>query len=397
MITKSDLKQLSPVLWQIPREFRRDMRVPAEVFANSKILEQVFRDKSLEQLVNVSTLPGIVRAALLMPDAHEGYGFPIGGVAAMDMDEGVISPGGIGYDINCGVRLLVTKMVAEEIQDTLPDLARGLYRMVPSGVGASGRIRLDDQELDEVLKGGGDWATAHGYGTETDAGHIESHGQLPKAAPAAVSAHAKNRGRDQLGTMGAGNHFVEIGKVERIFDPEIARDFGLFSNQVTILIHCGSRGLGHNIAKIEEHVIGGIVKKLVVHRKGATRSFGPNHPELLPIHQKTGQPVLIPGSMGTASYVLAGTETAMKMSFGSSCHGAGRRMSRHQALREVSGKALKEELGAAGIFVETGSVRGLAEEAPFAYKDIHDVVGVVAEADLARKVAQLKPMAVIKG
>ncbi|OGE75791.1 MAG: RNA-splicing ligase RtcB [Candidatus Doudnabacteria bacterium RIFCSPHIGHO2_01_52_17] len=481
MITKSDLKQLSPVLWQIPREFRRDMRVPAEVFANSKILEQVFRDKSLEQLVNVSTLPGIVRAALLMPDAHEGYGFPIGGVAAMDMDEGVISPGGIGYDINCGVRLLVTKMVAEEIQDTLPDLARGLYRMVPSGVGASGRIRLDDQELDEVLKGGVDWATAHGYGTATDAGHIESHGQLPNADPAAVSAHAKNRGRDQLGTMGAGNHFVEIGKVERIFDPEIARDFGLFSNQVTILIHCGSRGLGHqiatdyirvmlgklqdygidlpdrelacapfqspegqryfaamtaaanfawanrqiitdevrqvwrevlgesggeisilydvahNIAKIEEHVVGGIVKKLVVHRKGATRSFGPNHPELLPIHQKTGQPVLIPGSMGTASYVLAGTETAMKMSFGSSCHGAGRRMSRHQALREVSGKALREELGAAGIFVETGSVRGLAEEAPFAYKDIHDVVGVVAEADLARKVAQLKPLAVIKG
>lgn len=463
MISKKDLIKIHNYLWEIPKSFRTDMRVPARFYASEKMLEEIFRDRSLEQLVNVATLPGIQGHALAMPDMHEGYGFPIGGVAAMDYGTGIISPGGIGYDINCGVRLLASDKNFDGIKEKIEKIAGMLYKEIPSGVGRGGKLKLSDKELDEVLEQGAQWAVKKGFGNKKDLENIESSGRLETANAQNVSEHAKSRGGDQVGTMGAGNHFVEVDRVEEILDEEHAKKFGLFKNQVVILIHTGSRGLGHqvatdyikimvrtldkykikipdlelacapfnseegqkyfsamsaaanfawanrqvitwhvrnvwkeifgaeaklnliydvahNIAKIEEYN----GKKLIIHRKGATRAF----PE---------QSVIIPGSMGTASYVLAGTEKAMEESFGSVCHGAGRRMSRHQALREVQGRQLKEELVAKGIAVETGSIKGLAEEAPLAYKDIDDVVNVVADAGLAKKVARLKPIAVIKG
>lgn len=485
-LRKSDLKKLTDYLWEIPKSFRSDMRVPARIYASERMLEEILHDRSLEQAVNVTTLPGIQEAALVMPDAHEGYGFPIGAVAAMLLPDGVISPGGIGYDINCGVRLLKSQKIFEELREFLPRLARALYEAVPSGVGRGGKLKLNNQELDEVLQKGVKWTLERSFAEAEDLEHTESRGTLENADPAAVSAHAKNRGRDQLGTMGAGNHFVEVGRVEKIFDEEQAKTFGLFLGQITIMVHCGSRGLGHqvatdyiqlmlrnlekyniklpdrelacapfsspegknyiaamaasanfawanrqlitsqirkawsrvlgdsggrlellydvahNIAKIEEYTLTNTDLSqtntdspsqsvssprkfvLIVHRKGATRAF-------------PSEPVLIPGSMGTASYVLVGTEEALRQSFGSSCHGAGRRMSRHEALRRVHGGKLKDELQDEGIFVETGSVRGLAEEAPRAYKDIDEVVEVVSQAGIAKKVARLKPVAVIKG
>ncbi len=444
------------------------MRVLVRIYATERMIEEILRDRSLEQAVNVATLPGIEGAALVMPDAHEGYGFPIGGVAAMLLPDGVISPGGIGYDINCGVRLMKSQNTFDELRGHFPRLAKALYDAVPSGVGRGGKLKLSNQELDEVLREGATWTLKHGYAEEHDQRAIESAGRLENADPSLVSGHAKNRGRDQLGTMGAGNHFVEVGRVEQIFDAPAAAAFGLFKDQITIMVHCGSRGLGHqvatdyiqlmlrnlekykiklpdrelacapfsspegrdyfaamaaaanfawanrqmimaeirkawgkvlgdgggklellydvahNIAKIEKYEIGGIEKDLVIHRKGATRAF-------------PSEPVLIPGSMGTASYVLVGTQEALKQSFGSTCHGAGRRMSRHEALRRVHGSKLREELQGEGISIESGSIRGLAEEAPEAYKDIDEVVGVVAEAGIARKVARLRPVAVVKG
>lgn len=496
-IEKKHLNKITDYIWEIPKSFRSDMRVPARVYVTEQMLDDLLGEKSLEQLVNVTALPGILKAALVMPDVHEGYGFPIGGVAAMEYPDGVISPGGIGYDINCGVRLLRSEVTFDQIKDDLPKLAKAIYKTVPSGIGKGGSLKLSDTELDEVLATGLKWAVKKGYASEKDAVHVESYGSLPNADPAAVSGHAKNRGRGQLGTLGAGNHFVEVERVEKIFDREVASAFGLFEGQVTILIHCGSRGLGHqvatdyirlmlnklsdykislpdrelscapfssaegtnyfnamaaaanfawtnrqlitqevrqawevlgkstelsilydvahNIAKIETHTltntdltrtsadsqslsVSGQKKSVViVHRKGATRAFPSGHPELMGQFQKVGQPVIIPGSMGTGSYVLVGTESAMSESFGSSCHGAGRRMSRHAALRTVQGKKLKEELKQAGIFVEAGSVKGLAEEAPVAYKSVDEVVEVVASAGLARKVARLRPLAVVKG
>lgn len=461
---KSDLKRVSDYIWEIPKEFRSDMLVPARVFANEKLVDDLFKDRSLEQLVNVATLPGIQKWALSMPDIHEGYGFPIGGVAAFDVKEGIISPGGIGYDINCGVRLIKTPVAYEEIKDKIGELATNLYNEVPSGVGKGGRLKLDNKELDEVLLKGVDKMIELGYATEDDKKHCESDGRLTDADPSLVSKTAKDRGRDQLGTIGAGNHFVEVQQVDEIFDKKTASELGLSKNQITIMIHCGSRGLGHqnatdyirimmsampkygikipdpelacapfnstegqnywksmtacanfawanrqlitwevreawkktfsqngeelkliydvahNLAKLEEYD----GKKVVVHRKGATRSF-------------PDQPVLIPGSMGTASYVLVGAPGAMELSFGSSCHGAGRVMSRTKAKKSVRGSALKQELENEGIAVRSGSMAGLAEEAPVAYKDVEEVVDVVHGAGLARKVARLKPVAVIKG
>ncbi len=476
VITRQNLIKISDYLWEIPKTYRNDMRVPARIYATDKMLGDIVRDRSLEQLVNVTTLPQVQKYALVMPDAHEGYGFPIGGVAVTSYPDGVISPGGIGYDINCGVRLLKSNLDYEDAKEHLENLANELYRAIPSGVGRGGKLKLNTRELDEVLSQGVKWAVREGLGEPDDLNHIESQGSLSNADPAAVSEHAKNRGRDQLGTLGAGNHFLEIDRVEQVFDEEHARAFGLLPNQVVILIHTGSRGLGHqvatdyirtmnkampryeitvpdrelvcvplsspegtdyfnamsaaanfawtnrqlithgvrkvwksilgdlggelsilcdvahNIAKIETHFIPqpetrnlkSEEVKLIVHRKGATRAF-------------PGQPVIIPGSMGTASYVLVGTQKAMEDSFGSTCHGAGRAMSRHAAKRQVYGEQLKRELEKEGIFIRAGSIQGLAEEAPMAYKDINEVVDVVHNSGIAKKVAKLMPLVVIKG
>lgn len=481
MLSKKDLIKVNDCLWEIPKSFRHDMRVPARVYATEKMLEDIFNDRSLDQLVNVATLPGIQKYAIAMPDIHEGYGFPIGGVAAMDLEEGVISPGGIGYDINCGVRMLKSQMYFKDIEPHLEKLSRQMYQEIPSGVGRGGIFKLNDQEFDAVLKNGARWAIGRGYGEENDAHFLESFGCLENADPEKVSSHAKNRGRDQLGTMGAGNHFVEIDRVEEIYDEKIAEIFGLFRDQIVVLIHTGSRGLGHqvatdhirimmnvmakykisipdrelacapfsspegrayfdamaaaanfawanrqmisheirkvwddvlggaggklyalydvahNIAKIEEYFIDGKHKKVVMHRKGATRAFGPGHKDLIDEYRESGQPVLIPGSMGSESFVLAGTEESVKEAFGSSCHGAGRMMSRHEAKRRIRGTELRQDLEAEGIHVQAGSIAGLAEEAPLAYKDVREVVDVVNGAGIAQKIARLKPVAVIKG
>jgi tRNA-splicing ligase RtcB len=430
------------------------------------MLEQILADRSLEQLVNVATLPGIEGYAIAMPDIHEGYGFPIGGVAAFDPDQGIISPGGIGYDINCGVRLLATRSSFENIPEKISNLAREIYRQVPSGVGHGNRITFSTEQLDKVLRKGALCMVEFGYGEPEDLGHIESGGRLDAADPSKVSLLAKQRGHDQLGTMGAGNHFVEIDRVDSVFDHEAAGRMGLFEGQVLIQLHTGSRGLGHqiatdflrimnhampsygitvpdrelacvpfrspegqnyfsamsaganfawanrqlitweirqawsavmgndplrvvydvahNIAKIETHEIGGHRRQLLVHRKGATRAF-------------PGQPVIIPGSMGTASFVLEGAPASMHESFGSSCHGAGRRMSRTKAKHMVQGSQLRMELEAMGVSVQAGSMSGLAEEAPAAYKDIEDVVSTVVMAGIARKVARLVPVGIMKG
>ncbi len=467
-MNKTDFKKINDYIWEIPKNYRSDMRVAARVFASERMLDDLFKDRSLEQLINVATLPGIQKWALAMPDIHEGYGFPIGGVAAMDLKDGVISPGGIGYDINCGVRILRTDKDFKEIKDVIPKLATQLYQEVPSGVGRGGPLKLADQKLNEVLLSGVDKMLESGYGTEDDKKHCESEGCLNDADPELVSKTAKDRGRDQLGTIGAGNHFIEVQRVDEIFDLKAAERLGLFENQVVIMIHCGSRGLGHqvatdyirvmmsvmpnyriklpdpelacvpfdskegqdywkamsaaanfawanrqlitwevrqawakalqassdktheelkliydvahNLAKQEEY----FGKKVIVHRKGATRSF-------------PGQPVIIPGSMGTASFVLVGQPGSMELSFGSTCHGAGRMMSRTKAKKMVRGSQLKQDLEKQGITIRSGSMAGLAEEAPIAYKDVDAVVDVVHGAGLAKKVAKLKPVAVIKG
>ncbi len=468
MFDKSHLDRISPTLWEIPKAFRDDMRAPARVYASESMLEEIAKDRSLEQLVNVATLPGIEKWALAMPDVHEGYGFPVGGVAAFDHERGIISPGGIGYDINCGVRLLAADMDIEEARPFLHDLGRTIFAQVPSGVGRSGKLVLQAHDFDAVLRGGAARMAALGYADSDDLARIESGGTLRDANPALVSDHAKARGHDQLGTMGAGNHFVEVGYVETVFNKDYAKRLALSENQITVLIHTGSRGLGHqvatdyirlmnrampkyglvvpdrelacapflssegqqyfaamqaaanfawanrqmiafevreafarvfgkdaptlktiydvahNIAKVEEYRIDGASRKMVVHRKGATRAF-PN------------QPVIIPGSMGTASYVLMGQEAALSESFGSSCHGAGRRMSRTAARKKMGSKTLREELGRQGIVINAGSNKGLTEEAPFAYKNVDDVVNVIHDAGIAAKVARLRPLAVVKG
>jgi tRNA-splicing ligase RtcB len=458
--------RIDDTLWEIPADARADMRVPARVFADAELLEAILTDRSLEQLQNVATLPGIVEAAIAMPDIHQGYGFPVGGLAATAPPDGVVSPGGVGYDINCGVRLLAAPFSAAELGDRRAPLVHEISRRVPTGAGKDGPLTLRGRDLDAVLERGPRWLVEHrGVGTAEDVAATESEGRLDGADPAQVSPRARERGGGQLGTVGSGNHFIEVQRIEAVLDEDAAAAFGLRPDQVTILIHSGSRGLGHqvctdyvrrmdaalsrhgitlpdrqlscapldsaegraylaamaaaanfawanrhaiahgvrraiadimgkeaaagtrqvydvahNVAKLEEH--GG--RRVCVHRKGATRAF-------------PGQAVFIPGSMGTASYVLAGRKGSMERSFGTVCHGAGRRLSRTAAKKQVEGATLRRELEAQGIAVRAASSRGLAEEAPLAYKDVDAVVRVVERAGLAGRVARLRPIGVVKG
>jgi tRNA-splicing ligase RtcB len=470
----SEARRIDETLWEIPAEARPEMRVPARVFADAELFEAIARDGSLEQLQNVATLPGIVDAALAMPDAHQGYGFPVGGVAATELPDGVVSPGGVGYDINCGVRLLALPCSEAELGRRREPLVHELSRAIPAGAGKTrGRTR-DRTALDEVLRNGPQALGA----AEDDLERTESGGCLPGSDPAAVSERARERGAGQLGTMGSGNHFVELERVTRIFDATTARGYGLAEDQVTVLIHSGSRGLGHqvcsdyvkqmdavmrrhgielpdrqlacapasspegraylaamaaaanfawanrqaiadqvrsavaavlgreaaertrqvydvahNVAKVERY--GG--RELLVHRKGATRAFPAGSEEIPEAYRQLGQPVFIPGSMGTSSFVLAGEPGALERSFGSTCHGAGRTLSRTGARKQIQGADLRRRLEAQGIVVRSASNKGLAEEAPFAYKQVERVVEVVERAGLARRVAQVTPLGVVKG
>ncbi|MCP4143131.1 MAG: RtcB family protein [Chloroflexi bacterium] len=483
MITFNDLTQISETEWEIPQSFRSDMRGPVRIFATRELLDHVLSDKSLEQAVNATTLPGLVGAVTVMPDMHQGYGFPIGGVAATEFPQGVVSPGAIGYDINCGVRLLGSQIEAESAKPHLDMLATRLNQYCPSGVGKDGIVKVSIPELERLLKDGTKWALKNGYATKADLARTEEGGAFKGADPRKVSKRAKNRGRTQLGSLGAGNHFIEVDIVQEIYDEDAASIMGLQKGNLAVQIHTGSRGLGHqvctdyvrefqgavrryniqlpdrelvcapmdspegtaylgamrsaanfafvnrqllahatrrafeetfagksknwhlhqvydithNMGKIEVHEIKGEKIKVCVHRKGATRAFGPGAPGLPPEYQKIGQPVLVPGSMGTSSWVLVGTQDSMMRSFGSSCHGAGRMMSRSKAKKEFRGDILRHELGDRGIHIRAGSMKGLAEEAPDAYKDVNAVVETVSQAGIARKVARLKPLAVIKG
>jgi tRNA-splicing ligase RtcB len=483
MISDKDLTQISPFEWEIPRSFRSDMRVPVRVFASEVLLKDVTRDKSLEQAVNATTLPGLVSPVMVMPDMHQGYGFPIGGVAATRYPDGVVSPGGIGYDINCGVRLLGSRLTYQETKPYLRELAEALNQHCPSGVGTGGHQRLSHAELKEVCRDGSRWAKKAGYASEQDLRRTEQGGKIEGADPRHLSPRAIQRGSDQVGSLGAGNHFIEIDLVDEVFDESAARTMGLNKGDLALQIHCGSRGLGHqvcsdyvkrlqsavdryqidlpdralvcapmdspegeaylaamacaanyafanrqvlshharnafesvlagrvkdwhlfqvydvahNIGKIEEHQIEGKWIEVCVHRKGATRAFGPGAEDLPSEYKKIGQPVLVPGSMGTSSWVLRGTEDAMKRSLGSSCHGAGRVMSRSKAKKTIWGEDLHKKLEREGITILAGSMAGLAEEAPAAYKDVDEVVETVTNAGIAAKVARLKPLVVIKG
>jgi tRNA-splicing ligase RtcB len=483
MINSQDFKQIDKYVYEIPTTFREDMRVPARFYSDSDLLEGVLGDKSLDQLVNTATLPGAVKYALAMPDIHQGYGFPIGGVVATELPDGVISPGGVGYDINCGVRLLATQLQSQEIKPYLNDLASTLYANCPSGVGRGGNIKLKKSELEQLMEIGANWAVKRGFAEDSDLERTEESGCIDGADAAKVSQRAKERGKGQVGTLGAGNHFIEIDKVDKILDDKAAQRIGLFAGQLAVQIHCGSRGLGHqvcsdyvkrfqksisryglrlpdrelvcaplsspegqeylaamkaaanyafvnrqvlthhirrsfeqvlagkvknyhvyqiydiahNMAKIETHAIDGRRLKLCVHRKGATRAFGPGAATLPPVYRDIGQPVLVPGSMGTASWVLLGTQRSMEQTFGSTCHGAGRTMSRKKAKKSVHAASLRADLEADGIHVRAGSMSGLAEEAPMAYKDVNRVVNVVHGAGIAKMVAKLVPLAVIKG
>lgn len=483
MVAISDIKKISDVEWEIPRGFRKDMRVPVRIFATRELLDAISGDKSLEQAVNAATLPGLIGHVIVMPDMHQGYGFPIGGVAATQYPEGVISPGAIGYDINCGVRLMGSQIEADAVVDELDDLAVALDRHCPSGVGKSGHYRLSEKELENVMREGANWALKQGFAIQADLDGTEEFGKIADAEPQRVSKRARDRGRNQVGTLGAGNHFIEVEVVDKVFDEEAAGVMGLREGTLTLLIHCGSRGFGHqictdyvrdfqsavqrynielpdrelvcapmdapegkayigamhcaanfafanrqllahharqafeetlagrvknwqlhqvydiahNMGKIETHEVHGKKVKVCVHRKGATRAFGPGSKGLPAEYQKIGQPVLVPGSMGTASWVLVGTEGSMQRSFGSCCHGAGRVMSRSKAKKTVRGDQLLKELEAQGIHVQAGSLPGLAEEAPVAYKDVDEVVETVHRAGIARKVARLRPVAVVKG
>ena len=476
-----DVKKLNNYSFTIEKS--GDMQVPVKIFASDALMEKMQQDKCLGQGVNVATaLPGIYGASIMMPDAHQGYGFSIGGVAAVDCEHGCISPGGIGFDINCGVRLLATNLTKDEVEPKIMDLLNALFKHVPPGVGGQSLFRLDDEQLEEVLQTGAQWCVKNKYGVAEDLEHCEENGSLEQhALPAKVSPRAKSRGRKQLGTLGAGNHFLEIQVVDEIFDEQTAKVFGIDKpGQIVVMIHCGSRGLGHqvcsdylrrmedsfpeimaklpekdliyapaesdlakdyfgamcaaanfawanrhmighqvrqafhdifgdaaslrtvydvahNIAKLEEHVIAGEKKKVWVHRKGATRAFPPGHKDVPKAYRAVGQPILIPGSMGTASWVLVGTEKAMAESFGSTAHGAGRLMSRKQANETWRGEDLKKELEAQKIYVKAASWRGVSEEAPKAYKDVDEVVKVSHDAGIGNLVVKVKPLGVVKG
>jgi|APSaa5957512622_1039677.scaffolds.fasta_scaffold36091_1 tRNA-splicing ligase RtcB (3'-phosphate/5'-hydroxy nucleic acid ligase) len=472
-----ELKKISDNVWEIPMS--GEMKVPTRIFASEKLLEKMKQDRSLGQARNVACLPGIYKYACVMPDGHEGYGFPIGGVAALDVKTGGISPGGIGYDINCGVRLLQTNLTKEQMYPKIKDLLDALFKSVPAGLGGS-NITVTTEVLDGLLNKGAKWAVENGYGNQDDLDHCESNGCMEQADASRVSDKAKNRGRKQLATLGSGNHFLEIQYVDEIYDVEVAKAFGITEkDQVVLMIHCGSRGLGHqvcsdylremertfpeiiakipdkeliyapaghklcddylkamsaaanfawcnrhiighqtrlafkkvfpdvelktvydvahNICKVEEHKIDGEMKKVYLHRKGATRAFPPGHPELAEAYRSVGQPIILPGSMGTASYILVGTEEGMEATFGSTAHGAGRVMSRHEALRKFKGEQVKKDLEAQKISLKSASWKGVAEEAPGVYKDIDEVARVSDETGIGKKVVRLRPIGVIKG
>lgn len=471
------LKQHAPCAWEIPAQGK--MRVPAMIYA-SKALVRAMDHKVYEQAVNVAMLPGIVGASYVMPDAHWGYGFPIGGVAAFDADAGgVVSAGGVGFDVSCGVRCLHTGLRREHILAVQRKLADTLFERIPAGVGSTGAIRLSSTQMDAMLSGGAKWAVGRGWGTSADLERIEEHGQMQHAKPKFVSDQAKKRQREEMGTLGSGNHYMEVQEVTVVYDGPIASAYGLHLGDVVLMIHCGSRGLGHqigteflrrmveaapshglvlpdrelacapihsdlgqeylgamraaincalanrqiltqlvrdvfanllpaaqlqvlydvshNTCKLETHQVDGRQRELYVHRKGATRAWGPGHPELPQALRASGQPVLMGGSMGTGSYVLAGTTASESLAFSSACHGAGRAMSRHQALRTWTGSVVVDELAQRGILVRSPSMRGVAEEAPDAYKDVIEVVDAADAAGLARKVARLEPLVCVKG
>ncbi|MFA6216482.1 MAG: RtcB family protein [Candidatus Omnitrophota bacterium] len=478
------LEKIDDYRWRIPRSYLPGMRVPGIIYADEKLLKDIRNDKALEQVAHVAFLPGIVNASLAMPDMHWGFGFPIGGVAATDIENnGVISPGGVGYDINCGVRLLKTNLEYKDIKDKIRDIVHALFSYVPTGVGSKGDIRVSQKEEQDILVHGSGWAVKKGYGTEEDLECTEENGAIDGADPQAVSDRAYERGKAQSGTLGSGNHFLEVQVIDQLYDRDVCDEFGLDLGQVMVMIHSGSRGLGyqvcedyvknmvhclakyqinvpdrqlacapvnssegqaylgamkcaanyawanrqclmyltrkafekvfaqswqklgmsliydvaHNIAKIEKYTIDGKEKKLCVHRKGATRAFGPGHPALPERYKKTGQPVIIPGDMGRNSYLLVGTQKAMDETFGSTCHGAGRLMSRTAALKSIDLGKLMKELESKGIVVLAEGKGTIIEEAPQAYKDVNDVVNVVHNAGIAKRVCRMRPLGVIKG
>jgi tRNA-splicing ligase RtcB len=476
------IQKIDDYRWRIPKSYKSGMRTDGVIYATQKMLGLM--DESLEQVANVAFLPGIVGHSMAMPDIHWGYGFPIGGVAATSYDSGVVSPGGVGFDINCGVRLLRTDLTEKEVRPKLADLVDQLYTNVPSGVGGEGRIRVDAAELKKVMKKGAKWMVEHGYGWPEDLAVSEEQGAMDFARPENVSNEAIRRGCPQLATLGSGNHFLEIQIVDEVFDETAAQAFGITApGQITVMIHTGSRGFGHqvcqdslsvmqraaqkyninlpdrqlacapvtseegqaylgamacaanfawanrqaiahwvresfehvmgagahklgmrqvydvahNIAKTEEHEVDGKVKKLCVHRKGATRAFAPGDPRVPEQYRAVGQPVIVPGDMGRYSFVLVGTETAMKQTWGSTCHGAGRVMSRHEAIKKQSGRAVQDELAGRGIVVKAKGRETLSEEAPYAYKDVADVVETCHGAGISRMVAKMRPLGVVKG
>ncbi|RKY89459.1 RNA-splicing ligase RtcB [candidate division KSB1 bacterium] len=475
------ITKIENCIWEIPKTGK--MRVPGRVYASDQMMDDIRADQSLQQVVNVAQLPGILLRSMAMPDIHWGYGFPIGGVAAFDLKTGIISPGGVGYDINCGVRLMRTNLFRKDVEPKVKEIVASLFQHIPSGVGSKGVLKLSSQDERSVLCKGARWAVENGYGDEADLEYIEENGQMPHADPATISQEALKRGSPQLGTLGSGNHFVEIDFVEEIYDDKAARVFGLAKDQIVIIVHTGSRGFGHqvcddyirkmlqasqkygielpdkqlccapfdspegqeyfaamncainyafanrqvishwvreafvnalnispreagvelvyelahNIAKLETHTVNGKEMQVIVHRKGATRAFGPGHPQVPAAYREVGQPVLIPGDMGRYSYVLAGTKKAMQETFGSSCHGAGRRLSRRQAIKSAKGRAIHRELADRGIYAMAASRATMIEEIPEAYKDVSDVVEAVAGAGIGKMVVKLHPIGVIKG
>jgi tRNA-splicing ligase RtcB len=478
------LEKIDDCCWRIPKRYKQGMRVDGLIFASETMVEQIRKDQAPEQVANVAFLPGIQMASMAMPDIHWGYGFCIGGVCATDPEEGgVISPGGVGYDINCGVRLIKSNLFYQDVKPHLRQLVESLFRNVPTGVGRSGKYKFDKKELRSLLANGSGYVIGRGLGTPTDLEHTEAAGKIDLADPGEVSDHALTRGAEQCGTLGSGNHFMEVQIVDHVFDEDVARAFGLEKDQVCVMIHSGSRGLGyqvcddalamlrkapekyginlpdrqlacapiesaegkryigamraaanfgfcnrqllmtqarevfadvfgrswqdlgmsllydvaHNIAKLEEHNVGGQRKKVWVHRKGATRAFPAGHPELPLAFHDVGQPVIIPGDMGRASWVLVGAPGSMEKTFGTTCHGAGRAMSRTAAVKDAGGRRIDKELEARGVIARAQSRRGLAEEQPRAYKNVDDVVDVVHNAGLSRKVARMRPIGVIKG
>jgi tRNA-splicing ligase RtcB (3'-phosphate/5'-hydroxy nucleic acid ligase) len=478
------LEKIDDYRWRIPKSYKPGMRVPGIIYADEKLLKDIRQDKALEQVANVAFLPGIVKASMAMPDIHWGYGFPIGGVAATDIENGgVVSPGGVGFDINCGVRLMRTSLTQEDIKDKLEDVVYALFNDVPSGVGSKGDIRVSAREEKQILLKGSQWAVEQGFGTQDDLECTEERGAIQGADPDAVSDRAYERGKAQSGTLGSGNHFLEVQVIDQLYDQKLCDEFGLDLGQVMVMIHSGSRGFGyqicddfvrqmmpclqkyninvpdrqlvcapvnssegkqylaamrcaanyawnnrqclmhltreafakvfrtsweklgmfliydvaHNIAKIEKYTIDGKEKMLCVHRKGATRAFGPGHPALPERYKKTGQPVIIPGDMGRNSYLLVGTKQAEEETFGSNCHGAGRVKSRTAATRTINMNTLLKELESKGIMVRAHGRATIVEEAPQAYKDVNDVVDVAHNAGISQRVCRMRPIGVIKG